>query len=77
MTDKLVEVDRKEWIDLRDLYQQDWPKYMIGYYTLNNFISWIKQDPDIKNVHLYSLNGDCTDGTFVVIVSCKNFLKMY
>lgn len=72
-----MEIDRNDWIELRKLYQQDWPRHMIGYYTLSNFMRWVEQEPDIKNVHIYSLNGDWTDGTFVVIVSLKNSLKIH
>lgn len=66
--DKLVEIMRSELPQLRNLYQVNWPENMLGYYTVDNFIRWFEQKSKIKNLVLYSLNGDFTDGTFVAIV---------
>lgn len=66
---KLVEVYENDWIDLRNLYRAQWPKNIVTYYILDNFIGWVKQQPGFKHLHVYSLNGDWTDGTFALIVS--------
>lgn len=65
-----VEMNERDWINLRDLYRTEWPKKnIVSYYILDNFISWVKQEPDFKHLHVYSLNGDWRDGTFALIVS--------
>lgn len=70
LPDKLVEISNTEWTTLRDMYLRDWPTHMVGYNTLDNYVRWNKIKPNIKNLHVYSLNGDWQeDGTFVVIVS--------
>lgn len=66
--DKLVEIDRSELPQLRNLYLVDWPENMLGYYTVDNFIHWFERKTKIKNLIFYSLNGDFSDGTFVAIV---------
>lgn len=68
MTDKLVEIPVNEWLELRDLYLDNWPENMNGYYTMDNFINWVIRKPDIKHLWVYSLNGDWSDGTFIVVV---------
>lgn len=65
----LSEISRADLPCLRDLYLKDWPENLIGYYTVNNFIRWLENDPNIKNLHFYCLNGDISDGTFAIIVS--------
>lgn len=66
---ELVEIERSELPLLRDLFLLNWPEHMIGYYTVDNFIRWYEKDSQIKNLVIYSLNGDWSDGTFVAIVS--------
>lgn len=68
-SDNLVEINRSELPQLRDLYLIDWPENMQGYYTVDNFIRWFEKKPIIKNLVLYCLNGDWSDGTFVAIVN--------
>lgn len=70
--DKLVEINRVDLSQLRDLYLVNWPVNLLGYYTVDNFIRWIEKDLTIKNLIFYSLNGDWSDGTFVAIVNKKN-----
>lgn len=71
MLDKLVEIPVADWPALRDLYKEDWPRNHVGYYTLDNFIRWVNLDPNIKHLKVLSLNGDWSDGTFVIIVSIR------
>lgn len=71
-TDRLVEIEQEDWIELRDMYRQGWPKKNIAtYYLLNNFIGWVKKEPNLKNLYVYSLNDEWGDGTFTVIVSSE------
>lgn len=65
---KLIPIPSKEWINLRDLYLINWPENILGYYTIDNFINWISKTEEIRNLFIYSLNGDWSDGTFVIIV---------
>lgn len=69
MQDKICEISPEKWAELRDLFQPDWPKNIYAYNLLQNYIHWVEKDPNIKNLKVYSLNGDWSDGTFVVVVS--------
>lgn len=78
MTDYLAEIDRKDWPKLRDLYTPNGIKSYVAFITIDNFIRWFEQDPNIKHVKFYCLNGDFSEGTFVIIVSliiCILFVK--
>lgn len=68
-TDKLIEIPPSQLVNLRDLYLKDWPVNMLGYYTIDNYIRWIDKQATIKDLFVYSLNGDWSDGTFAVMVS--------
>ncbi|XP_055375839.1 uncharacterized protein LOC129608380 [Condylostylus longicornis] len=62
-----------KWKELRDYYLRDWPYNMVGYYTLDNFIRWIRIEPDIKNVAIYVLRSNNRDphaminATFLIV----------
>lgn len=71
MGDRLVEIQIEDVHKLRDIYAPDASvdKSYIALMTLETYIRWFKEHSDIKNVHFYCLNGDYSDGTFVVTVS--------
>lgn len=69
MTDHLVEIEPKDLYNLKNLYHPDGTKSYIAYLTIDNYIRWFEQDPHLKNVKVFCLNGDYTDGTFVLTVS--------
>lgn len=73
MEEKLIDIPKEAWCKLRDLYLKDWPNNVMAYYTLDNYIKWIEMDSTIDNLLVYSLNGDWSDGTFVLIVIGLNF----
>lgn len=77
MTDHLVEIDRKLWPNLKGLYTPDGFKSYIAYTTIDTYIRWFEQDPDLKHIKFFCLNGDFSDGTFVVtvIIICLMYLK--
>lgn len=75
MTDHLVEIEQKDWPNLKNLYTSNDSKNYIAYTTIDNYIRWFEQDPNIKHVHFYCLNGDFSDGTFVVTVSFFFFFQ--
>lgn len=71
MLNKLVKIPTHHWKELRDMYLRDWPKNMVGYYTVNNYIKWIEKRPsmiDNGNFTFLSLNNDWQDGTFIITV---------
>lgn len=70
MTDQLVEVPRSEWVNLRDLFKADWPLNIVGYKTVDSYLQYTAQHPSLKYLQILSLNGDWTDGTFILVVSC-------
>lgn len=70
LTEKLVSIEKNDWIELRNLYRSDWQKNILTYYTIDNFIRWVQLEPDYKHLQIYSLNDDWRhDGTFIIIVS--------
>lgn len=72
MSDHLVEIEQKEWPKLRDLYKAKGSNRCIAYMTISNYIRWFEKDPNLKHIKFYSLNGDFSDGSFIVIVSGLN-----
>lgn len=69
MADHLVEIGVKDLHNLKDLYTPDVWKSYIAYMTIENYIRWFEQDPNLKHVQVLCLNGDYSDGTFVITVS--------
>lgn len=55
---------------LRDLYKIDWPKNIVGFHTLDNYIKWFaKSPPDMEHVQIFSYHGTWNEnGTFIIIV---------
>ncbi|XP_037958872.1 uncharacterized protein LOC119688263 [Teleopsis dalmanni] len=77
MPDQLTAIiDVNELKELRNLYLKEWPNNCVGYYCLNNFISWLERDPEIKNLHIYTLNNDWrSDGLFLVVDRYQLFVN--
>jgi hypothetical protein len=68
--DKLVEIPQYSLIKLRNMYKANWPKNITAYYLIENYMEWLEKVNNMKNLKIYSLNGDWRrDGTFVIIVS--------
>ncbi|XP_055375841.1 uncharacterized protein LOC129608383 [Condylostylus longicornis] len=65
--DQLVEIEQNDWPILRDLYKIEWPKHHIAFNIIQNYINWFQKDPNVKYIKVYSLNGDWSDGTFVIV----------
>uniref|UniRef100_A0A6P4EX21 Uncharacterized protein LOC108043437 n=1 Tax=Drosophila rhopaloa TaxID=1041015 RepID=A0A6P4EX21_DRORH len=51
------------------LYKQNWPKYCQEYYCLDNFIEFLKKQPHIKHLQLYTLDIKQArdEGLFVIV----------
>ncbi|XP_063697440.1 uncharacterized protein LOC134828395 [Culicoides brevitarsis] len=71
---QLVEIPSNNWVSLRDLFLTNWPNDHVGYYLVDNYVKWVEKDPNIKNLAFYCLNGDWSDGTFVVIDRFQLFI---
>lgn len=69
MADILVEIPSEDWCKLRDLYSVDDPKTYLAHCTVDNYIRYLEREPNGKDWHIYSLNGDWSDGTYILIVS--------
>lgn len=69
MADKLVEIERRDWPALRDLYSPNSPATFIAHSAVDTYIRWTNQQPDLPNLAIYSLNGDWSDGSFAAVVS--------
>lgn len=70
--DHLVEIDRKDWPILKQLYLNI-PKSFYAYTSIDTYIRWTEQDPNLDGVNIFCLNGNFSDGTFVAIVSFSIF----
>lgn len=69
MADRLVRINSMAKLkSLKESYQGSSETY-ITYIAIKGYIRWIEQDPIVKDLNFFSLNGDISDGTFVVIVS--------
>lgn len=68
MSDYLVEIEKINWPILKDLYTPDGEKSYTAFTTIDNYIRWFEEDSNIKHVKFVCLNGDFSDGTFVVTV---------
>lgn len=67
---QLLEISPTDWPVLRDMFADIWPKHILGYSIVRNFIEWHEKYNNIRNLKLYSLDGDWqSDGTFLAIVS--------
>lgn len=65
---RLVEIPVEDWSKLRDLYV-DRKLESNSFWLIQNFINWLNKDPSLKNsLKFYSLNGDWSDGTFIIQV---------
>lgn len=69
MTDNLVEINQNDLPILRNLFESSGSNGDIGRMTINNYIGFFKQDPSVKHVKVFCLNGDFSDGTFVITVN--------
>lgn len=72
MADQLTKINVSELCKLSELYaaKHDGDEvFYVSYMTIETFIRWFQQDPKLKHVQFYCLNGDFSDGTFVVTVS--------
>lgn len=77
ISDKMIEIPRTDLPKLRDIFLTNWPRHIIGYELVNNFIRWYNQDPNFDEAIFYSLNGDWSDGTFIVIVSISFLISVH
>jgi hypothetical protein len=68
MMDQLTHIPQESLPELRDLFKKDWPTNHVGYYTVDNYIRWLARDSAIQNLDIFALNGDWSDGTFLIVV---------
>lgn len=68
MENKLVKIESEEWGNLKAIYSPETPETILGLSTISNYIRWNKKCPQIDNLAIYSLNGNWSDGLFVVVV---------
>ncbi|XP_063705443.1 uncharacterized protein LOC134834638 [Culicoides brevitarsis] len=64
-----VAVPTTAWPRLRDLFLIEWPKHIVPYSMLQNYISWNEKDPSYvrQSVEIYCLDADWEDGTFYLV----------
>lgn len=73
MKDQITEIHRKDLPVLRDLYRSNGLKNDISFVTIDTYIRWLQQDPQINHLKFFCLNGNISHGTFVVIVSSSKY----
>lgn len=68
---RLVEIPKEDLSMLKDLHAaKSGSRTSVAFSTIDTYIRWIEKDPNQrKYVKFYCLNGDFSDGTFIVIVS--------
>lgn len=79
MSDRLTEISVADLPKLSAIYasrRNDDFGY-ISYTTIETYIRWYQQDPHLDDVNFYCLNGDFSDGTFVITVSLEKSLKLF
>lgn len=72
MEDKLTEINKNELQHLLNLYTTS-NKSEVGRVTIETYIRWHQQDPNLDDLKFFCLNGDFSSGTFVVIVRSQQF----
>lgn len=68
MADQLVEIEKKYLPKLKNVYDHNRSNHYIACMTIENYIRWFEQNPSLKHIKIYCLNGNFTDGTFVITV---------
>lgn len=69
MRTQLKVVGLQDLQEFQGLYKQSWPKYCQEYYCLDNFIGFLKQQPHIKHLQIYTLDTKQArdEGLFVIV----------
>lgn len=75
MENRAIKIEYQDWPKLRKLYLPERPETILGLCTLSNYIRWHEKQSSIESLAIYSLNGDWSDGTFVVVVTLFPILK--
>ncbi|KAH8244565.1 hypothetical protein KR038_002427 [Drosophila bunnanda] len=69
MSANLEAIDLPVLQRFQELFKQNWPKYCQEYYCLDNFIEFLKKQPEIKHLQLYTLSTKQArdEGLFVIV----------
>lgn len=75
MNDSAIKIDKNEWKNLRDLFALGKSESFLAYCTVDYFIRFLEIVPDCRDdqIEAFCLNGDWSDGTFVIVVSQFHF----
>jgi hypothetical protein len=77
-SDKLTEIQRDDWEQLRDMFQEHWPEHRVGYFILDNYIQWSNKNVDFEDLEIWSLNDSWrTNGTYIIMVSTAPFAAQF
>lgn len=68
MGEKITEIDRKDLTLLKALYISNGPKHFTTCITIDNYIRCFQQNSNVNDITFFCLNGDFSDGTFIVVV---------
>ncbi|XP_039482569.1 uncharacterized protein LOC120445950 isoform X1 [Drosophila santomea] len=69
MGTRLEVIGLKDIQQFQQLYKQNWPKYCQEYYCLDNFVSFLKKQPHMRNIQMYTLDTKQArdEGLFVIV----------
>ncbi|XP_068151065.1 uncharacterized protein [Drosophila tropicalis] len=69
MSVQLMEIGLPELQEYHRLFTIDWPKYCQEYYCLDNFINFLKTEPNIRNLKAYTLSQERAkaEGVFLIV----------
>ncbi|XP_055712100.1 uncharacterized protein LOC129807087 [Phlebotomus papatasi] len=66
---RLVLIPNEDLPILRDMYKINWPRHILNYHTINNFVLWLDKYPSIEGLSIWSLNGTWRQNGTVIIKS--------
>ncbi|XP_037927693.1 uncharacterized protein LOC119662191 [Teleopsis dalmanni] len=64
--EKLQTLPIEDWPKLCELYKADWPKHIISYYTIRNFINWTTKNTQIDDVRILTIGDWRQHGTYIL-----------
>lgn len=65
--DSLVEIPVEDWTRLRDMFAEFWPRDILAYNAIDNHLKIKTKNPSAPS-RILCLNGDWSDGTFILQV---------
>ncbi|XP_017471424.1 PREDICTED: uncharacterized protein LOC108362791 [Rhagoletis zephyria] len=74
---ELVSIATTEWAALRDVYRRDWPLNVYSYYALENYLNWLRKDPELceREVRIWSVDDNWREHGIYILQDRTNFAR--